>query len=260
MFFQKKKKKKVVETANAAEGREHYRKRSSKSQRLEALMRVEGWDPLPVELMDLTIRGAGLRVPFAGDRNLKVGNVIELTIGNMMRKEIVTPAMVVNVIPDGTTHVRYGCEFINAGNLFSQLDAFYARHFNRRRHLRVFPSLDRKMHATLAWTSGEMRVHIYDLSERGMGVVLSRDSSVRVVDVKQFEVRFKLPDCDAELRVDAKVKHRSPINQQFLLGLQFEVDGERGAKAHAPELREFVERRSAEMAQWESKVTPPKKS
>jgi c-di-GMP-binding flagellar brake protein YcgR len=251
MFFQKKKPKSAPK--EKADGRAHYRKRAMKAQRLEATLRVEKWDPLPVELVDLTIRGAGVRVPFASDRNLKIGDVIEIAIGSMMRTEVVTPAKVVNVRPAGESHVRYGLEFVNLGNLYSQLDSFYCRHFNRRRAMRVIPALGRKLPATLIWHGGELRTSVYDLSERGIGLALTRDSAVRVAEFQRFEVRFKLPGTDLELHLAIHAKQRTQLNQHALLGAEFVFEGPRGVKAHVPALREFVERRAAEMAQWEAK-------
>lgn len=256
MFFQKKKK---AAATTPAELRTHYRKRASKSQRLEATLRVEGWEPVDVELLDLTIRGAGIRLPFAADRNLKQGDVVELVIGNMMRHEVTTPAKVASVKPEAGSHMRYGLEFVNLGNLYSQLDSFYARHFNRRKFQRVIPSLDRKLHATLRWNASELQVHVYDLSECGMGLVLTRDSAARVAELNCFEVSFKLPGEHQEILVGVTVKQRTVLHQQVLLGLEFDTDGAHAVTPYRLALRGFVERRAAEMALWEAK-TPKSKT
>jgi c-di-GMP-binding flagellar brake protein YcgR len=266
MFFPKKKKPestpdpdsnakaKPKSKPSSAENRAHYRKRSSKSQRLEAILKVEGWSPLTVELLDLTVRGAGVRVPFANDRNLKRGDIVELSIGAMMRDEIMTPARIANTQADGNSHIRYGLEFLNLGNLYSQLDAFYSRHFNRRRKPRVLPSLDRKISATLTWNGGELNVHVFDVSEAGIGLVLTKDSAARVLEIPRFNVKFKLPGTNEELKGPVTVKHRSPVQQHVLLGLIFDVEAADGFAKHAAALRAFVEQRTREMAMWDSRA------
>ena len=249
MFF--KKKRKSVPEPTTRENRAQYRKHNSKSQPLEATLRVSGWEPITVELIDLTVRGAGLRLPFAQDRNLKVDDVVEITVGTMMRSEIVTPARVANVGRDGDSHVRYGVEFLNVGSLYSQLDAFYARYFNRRRNLRVLPSLDRKIQATLRWNGGEHRAHVYDVSETGIGVVVSKDTAAQFAEIPGFEISFQLPGRPGECKGRAAVRHRSPLFNQILLGLKFDLDQADGMQLHTAALRQFIDQRAAEMAMWE---------
>ena len=249
MFF--KKKPKVAEPTNVDELRSAYRKRNSKAQSLEATLNVTGWPSLRVELIDLSVRGAGVRVPFAQDRNLKIGDVVELIIGSMMRGEVITGARVSNLGPHGESHVRYGLEFLNLGNLYSQLDSFYSRHFNRRRHLRVLPSLDRKIHALLRWSGGELKVPVFDISASGLGVVLSKDSAARTAEITVFDLEFKLPGRDETLRGRATARHRSPLRNNVLLGLDFDLSAKSSLQAQVPAIRQFVEQRTAEMALWE---------
>jgi c-di-GMP-binding flagellar brake protein YcgR len=251
MPFPKKKKTPSAPAPAHSEQRAHYRKRPSKTQRLEATLNVVGWPPLTVELVDLTLRGVGVRVLFVSDRNLKVGDIVELKIGAMMRDEVATPARVVNSAPDGVSHIRYGFEFLNIGNLFSQLDEFYARYFNRRRNTRVLPSLDRKIQATLNWGGGQLRVQVFDVSESGIGLVLTRDSATRVLEVKSFEVRFKLPGREEELAGSVSVRHRTPVHQHVLLGSTFDLEKPDGFARHLPAIRAFVKQRASEMAMWE---------
>jgi c-di-GMP-binding flagellar brake protein YcgR len=253
MFFPKKKKSAPAPVPAPSDQRAQYRKRPSKAQRLEATLDIPGWPSLTVELVDLTMRGVGLRVPFASDRNLKIGDIVELKIGAMMRDEIATPARVVNSGPDGESHVRYGFEFLNIGNLYSQLDGFYSRHFNRRRNTRVLPALDRKIQAALTWSGEELHVQVFDVSESGIGLVLTRDSAARVLDVKRFGVRFKLPGREEELAGPVSVRHRTPVHQHTLLGLTYDLETPVGFVRHLAAIRAFVEQRASEMALWEKR-------
>ena len=253
MFSPKKKKSAPAPAPTSREQRAQYRKRPSKAQRLEATLDIAGWPSLTVELVDLTMRGVGVRVPFASDRNLKIGDIVELKIGAMMRDEIATPARVVNSGPDGESHVRYGFEFLNIGNLYSQLDGFYARHFNRRRNTRVLPALDRKIQASLSWSGDELHVQVFDLSESGIGLVLTKDSAARVLEIQRFNVRFKLPGSEEALAGPVSVRHRTPVHQHVLLGLTFDLKTPVGFSRHLPAIRAFVEQRASEMAMWEKR-------
>jgi c-di-GMP-binding flagellar brake protein YcgR len=248
MFF---KKKTTPIPKTRAEQRAHYRKRNSKSQTLEAHLIAPGWDALRVELVDLSARGVCLRVPFAKDRNLKVDDLVEVAIGSMMRDEIKTTARVANVAREGESHVRYGLEFVNVADLYAQLDEFYARHFNRRRHVRVLPSLDRKVQVKLHWCGEEVSGHVYDVSESGIGVSLSRDSSARIAEVAKLELSLKLPGVEGVLTGTATVRNRTAMSNQTLVSLEFEANAPDGFARNAPTLARFVERRVAEMTKWE---------
>lgn len=250
MFF-KKKAPTPKATKTRAEQRAQYRKRNSKSQALEATLRVPKWEALRVELVDLSVRGACIRIAFAQDRNLKANDLVELSIGSMMRNEVRTAARVANISRDGESHIRYGLEFLNINNLYAQLDTFYARHFNRRKHVRVVPTLDRKVQVKARWAGEEVSGHVFDISQSGIGIVLSKDSSARVAEVEVLELSLKLPGMEGELSGRAKVRHRTALNQNTLLGLEFELDTPEGFARHTEALTAFVERRAVEMSQWE---------
>lgn len=249
MFF--KKKTPAPKPATRAEQRAQYRKRNSKSQSIEATLRVPKWEPLRVELVDLSVRGACIRIPFAQDRNLKVDDVVEISIGSMMRSEVHTAARVANIGREGESHLRYGLEFVNINNLYAQLDSFYARQFNRRRNARVVPTLDRKVQVKARWGSDEVSGHVFDISESGMGLVLTKDSSARVAEVEALDVTMRLPGIDVELSGRARIRHRASLNQHTLLGLEFDLETPEGFARFTTLLTEFVARRAAEMALWE---------
>ena len=250
MFF-KKKPPTPATPATRAEQRAQYRKRNTKSTSLEATLRVPKWDPLRVELIDLSVRGACIRIAFAQDRNLKVDDLVELSIGSMMRNEVQTAARVANITRDGESHIRYGLQFVNVNNLYAQLDSFYARHFNRRRNVRVVPSLDRKVQVKARWAGEEVSGHVFDISASGIGIVLTKDSSARIADVPALELTLRLPGSASDCSGRATIRHRTPLNQHTLIGLEFELGDEAGFARHAAEIASFVEKRTLEMNQWE---------
>lgn len=249
MFF--KKKLNTPSPATRAEQRAQYRKRNSKSQNIEATLRTPKWEPLRVELIDLSVRGASIRIPFVQDRNLKIGDVVELAIGSMMRSEVHTAARVTNISRENESHLRYGLEFLNINNLYAQLDGFYSRHFNRRRNVRVVPTLDRKVQLKARWGVDEVSGHVFDISETGVGVVLTKDSSARIAEVGTLELSLRLPGVEGELTGRAHVRHRTAMNQHTLIGLEFDLDAPGGFARFRQTLAEFVVRRAAEMSLWE---------
>jgi c-di-GMP-binding flagellar brake protein YcgR len=251
MFFRKKAK--ADPAPFDAEHRAQYRKSCAPSQPLEATLCAKGLEPLRVELIDLTVRGAGIRVPYGKHRRLKPDEVVELRITCMMRNEVITGARVANVGSDTDQHVRYGLEFLSLGALYSQLDSFYARHFNRRQAQRMAPAFDRKIHATLTWPGGQVRAQVVDLSVRGIAVALGRDDAEKLAEIENFEVAFKLPD-GGDCKGAAAIRHRTPLSQQTVLGLEFDLAKEGGMRRQAAAIRGFVERRAAEVAMWEKKL------
>jgi c-di-GMP-binding flagellar brake protein YcgR len=248
MFFKKKPARPA--RREPADKRQHYRKLSARSQPLESLLKVAGWSPVPVELVDLTVRGAGIAVPFARDRNLKVGDLVELTIVSLMRTEVVAAAKVANVGKRGQGQVRYGLEFLDLGKLYAQLDEFYARHFNRRRAVRVKPWLDRKVKIELRWGSESMSGPMYDLSTQGVGVVLTREAAKRLAEIPSVSIAFRLPGAEAACNGRAAIRHRSPIAKNVLVGLQFDSSAD-GMRKHEAQVRRFIVEREREMSKWE---------
>ena len=74
---------------------------------------------------------------------------------------------------------------------------------------------------------------------------------MRLSEVPTFEVCFSLPGIEGECRGRAVVEHRSPLYNQVLLGMSFDLEDPNGIQRHVEKLRSFVEQRSAEMAMWE---------
>jgi hypothetical protein len=231
--------------------RNHYRKQTARSQPLEATLKVKGWEPISVELVDLTARGAGINVLLARDCGLAVGDLVELGIATIMRSEVVAAAKVANVGKRVQAHVRYGLEFVDLGRLYAQLDPFYARHFNRRGKMRVRPWLDRRVKVRMNWGGVDVIGQMYDLSETGIGVVVSRESAKRVERLDWVDVVFRLPGATLPCSGTASICHRTFVAGNVLVGLLFELKSDDGMLQHVSELRRFVEDRAAEMAKWE---------
>lgn len=248
MFFKKRTPKAPEPVQNR---RAHYRKRISGPHRLEARLHVPGWDPLPVELLDLSAGGAGIRMSLAQDRNVKVGDRIELSIGAMMRDEILTNARVATIAPDGPSLVRYGLEFLDPPALSDQLDGLYARYFNRRRHVRVRPSLDERIPAVLRLTDDQIQTQVHDLSESGLSVVVGRETAAKLEQIEWLDVSFRLPKSADTIELRIGVRHRTHMNDQVRLGFEFDLTSSSASTSSIPAIRSYVAARETELAKWD---------
>jgi len=233
------------------ERRGPYRQAPSSSQPLSAMLEIPDRDPVLGELLDLTAVGAGVRVPFATDPNLSIGDVIEVTIGSMMRTPVETPARVLNVAQPAPGFTRYGLEFINVGNLYSQLDSFYARFFNRRRHPRVRPVFDQVLRVELAWASADLTARVYDVSESGMALTLPRSFELDLELDGPVSIRFQLPHTGAPVEGLARVHYDVQLEKRRLAGIEYDLESPKGMSQHLPAIREYVAQRTDEMAAWE---------
>jgi c-di-GMP-binding flagellar brake protein YcgR len=232
------------------EKRRQYRRANGGSQPLSLSIEVASWAPIQAELIDVCMQGIGARVDFKRDPNLKVGDVVQLTIGCLDRPRIRTKARVANVGGQDERGTRYGFEFENQGQLFAQLDHFYARLFNRREHVRVMPGLDRKVSVVVKWGKERLTASIYDLSIGGLGLALPRDWSARMKGVSEVLVEFTLPGEKRSIRTRAFVAHHSPMQNHVVVGLRFD---EQDASAAQREeiIRSYVSKREGDMSRWQ---------
>jgi c-di-GMP-binding flagellar brake protein YcgR len=239
----------------SGERRGPYRQGTSNSQPLSVTLMIPASQPVQGQLIDLTAQGAGVCVPFATDPNLSVGDVVEVVVGSMMRAPIETPAKVVNVGQEGSGLVRYGLEFINVGNLYSQLDTFYARFFNRRRHVRVQPLFDQVIRVELAWAVADLTARVYDISESGMSLTIPKHFDLELASTGPASLRFQLPNSGVPVEGLAHVCFDVRLERRRLAGLEYDLQSSEGFARHVHAIREFVDQRSQQMMQWENSWT-----
>ncbi len=236
---------------SSGERRGPYRKGQPSSQPLGSKLLIPASAPVACELIDLSAKGAGVGVPFAIDPNLSVGDVIEITIGSMMRESIETPARVVTVGQAGAGLVRYGLEFISVGNLYSQLDSFYARFFNRRRDLRVRPPFDQAIPVEFATAAGDRSARVYDISESGMSLALPLEAWSELEPETSGSIRFQLPCSGAVVWGLVSVRYDVKLEKRRLVGIEFDLDSPGGISLHVPAIRQYIAERLVQMEQWE---------
>ncbi len=244
MFFRKK----VPETA---ERRKQYRKGQVADGSIRFRLHTPSGDT-QAEFIDISVHGAGARFLLEHDPHLQRDDVVELTIESRDHGKVTTPARVVYGQQDGQRHIRYGFEFINIGNLYSQLDSFYARLFNRRGSKRVRPALDSSVTMTLGWRSNITEAQVNEISATGAGVILPMAAAYQLQGIEEVRVSFRLPGLREQFRGSARILNRKTVSDKVLLGLAFDLEDEDGLAALVPRLQKFVDERAKEMERWES--------
>ncbi len=173
-------------------------------------------------LDDLCIQGANIRVSREIVPYLHVEQVIAARIEHPREGWSVTsPCMVRSIEDTSGFYVRVGVEFINSGDLYSQLDDQLGQYFNRRTSDRVQTGPDR---FGLRLSRKAMRINatVHDLSELGIGAWVDHVQANRLekgdtlkfrLDQKQHEQRF----VQGRLVVARKNHHGA----QDFLGLHF---------------------------------------
>lgn len=244
MFF---KKRKPTAAESAENRRAHYRQRVTGPVRLEARLHVKGWDPVTVELLDLSAGGAGIRMNLAQDRGVQVGDTIELSIGAMMRDEVKTRVRIATIKPDGANHVRYGLELVNPREVL-ELDGLYTRFFNRRRHVRVRPPLSERNPVMLLLSADQIQTHLHDVSQSGMSVDMGREAAPQLAKGEQLDISFQPPKSGHAVQLRATVRHSTVVNDQVRVGFEFDVNATSATALDA--VRAYVASRETELEKW----------
>lgn len=235
---------------SSAEKRRQYRIPQSKKHPLSATLKRDS-EAIQADFVDVSVHGVGLRIAAERGAKLVLGEVLELTVMSLTHGKVTTPGKLVYKKSDGK-HSRVGFEFVNIGDLYSQLDAFYSRIFNRRRAVRVRPELDRKLTVTMRWPGKELKASITNVSETGVGIVLPAETATQIEGVDKVAIQFKLPGSAEDLHGAAFVRNKNPVSGQVVYGLMFDFDQPSSLQTRRAEIGAYVERRAEEIAKWES--------
>lgn len=232
--------------------RRFYRRAPGKKHALGVQIRREDATALNGELSDVSAGGAGVFFRKGKDPHFDEGVGTVLIFSSLGRDgQIVAMSRVASVTPmeDGT---RYGFEFIDLPGLFSQLDEYYVRFFNRRRSLRVRPGLDQKIDARLSTQVGAIIGRINDFSVDGVGVVLD-PGKARILDgVQALEVQFVIPKSRVEIRWLTRAVHMNQVKAGVVLGGEFTPVASSELQSQREALSDYATARAAEMARWDS--------
>lgn len=207
------------------------------------------------DFRDVSVQGVGAAFRLSNDPALGEDDVVEVAIKCGMRSEVTTPARTVYGQVENDGRIRYGFQFINEGNLYSQLDNFYARLFNRRGSPRVRPALEHRVTATLGWRSNTLDVTLAEVSASGAGLSLPVTDAYQLAGIDRFRIRFELPGVREAFEGEARLEKRKQKSARAWLGVSFDFDAGGNLAGMAGELASFVERRVEEMEGWESSWT-----
>lgn len=232
------------------ERRRQYRIPQSKKHPLSATLKL-GTDVFQADFIDVSVHGVGMRVASGRAEKMAVGDVIEITIMSLTHGKVTTPGKLIHREADGS-HARLGFEFVNIGDLYAQLDAFYSRIFNRRRAVRVRPALDRKLTVALRWASREIKANVTNMSETGLGIALPTETAVQLEGVDNVEIAFKLPGAAEPLVGRAFVRNKNAVSGQVVYGLMFDFDRASTLATRRAEIGVYVEKRAEEISKWEA--------
>lgn len=207
------------------------------------------------DFRDISVQGVGAAFRLGNDPGLSEDDVVEVAIKCGMRSEISTPARTVYGQIENDGRVRYGFQFVNEGNLYSQLDNFYARLFNRRGSPRVRPALEHSVVVNVGWRSNSLDAILCDISATGAGVTMTIADAYQLQGIDRLRLRFELPGVREAFEGEARVEKRKQSGARAWMGVSFDFDAGGSLSELTGELAAFVDRRVDEMAGWESSWT-----
>jgi len=234
------------------EQRGTYRRPFDEDATLAVVIERSEQEPLNATLLDLTMRGAGLRVAEPKGAGPLVGDVIELTIQSERDGwKIHTPGVVRQVkLAEGGALV-YGVEFINLGMLYAQMDDTLAAYFNRRSRVRVQSEEQKPLSASLYSAGHRLMAVVFDLTARGVGLLVQHHEATSLRIDAPSRVTIDLPGIRRGLQGAAVIRQHRAIHDQDVVGLEFDLEAEDGFKQHAERIEEYCAKRLAERATWE---------
>lgn len=242
-------------SSSRAERRRQYRIPQSKKHPLSATLKYGG-QTFQAEFVDVSVHGVGLKVTAERGDKLGLGEVVELTVMSLSHGKVTTPGKLVHKESDGAS-TRLGFEFVNIGDLYSQLDSFYSRIFNRRRAVRVRPELDRKLTVMMRWSGNELKAMVTNVSETGVGIAVPVESGKKLEHVEKVAMELKLPGAAEPLHGAAFLRNMANVSGQMICGLMFDFDQQSSLASRRAEIAAYVEKRAEAIAKWESSWAEP---
>ncbi len=211
-------------------------------------------DMAPADLYDLTIEGSAVIVPEDLVMELEEQDVVQFTLAHPMHGwSVCTPAKVVRKVPQGPGQTMVGLQFINTGNLYSQLDNAMGRYFSRRRNNRVHPDEGKAIEIKVADGSTEYTGKIYDLSPEGIGLILDHDDGQKLHPDMPLSIAFMLPNSSDLIQGEISVRQRRIMGDKAFVGALF---SEQFAE-HSDTVVDYVRMRKLEGVEFEDSFEEP---
>ena len=247
-FFGRKKSKGPI-----ADNRRHYRKAPGKKHALTARVQLPlSGEVVPAAVMDLSAGGTSLQIDAKTDE-LGVGATFWVAFASLRtRAEVPVQAHVVSVMQTKDGASRYGVAFADPEELFTRLEPYFLKFFNRRRLQRVLPELGRSMKADVRTPDGGgFRLDIQDLSEEGIGLALHAEEVEWFEANDTFDIEFKIPGANVLWNGTGEKVHQTPLKGSNRGGIAFHEPDAKVSQAHGA-LEVWLNTRRVAMAKWDS--------
>ncbi len=236
-----------------ADHRRHYRKAPGKKHALTARVQLPvSGTVLPAAVLDVSAGGTSLQIEGGGDE-LGVGATLWVAFASLRtRAEVPIQAHVVSVMKTKDGATRYGMAFADPDELFTRLEPYFLKFFNRRRLQRVLPELGRSMKADVrSEDGGGFRLDIQDLSEEGIGLALHSEEVEWFGANESFDIEFKIPGANVLWNGTGERIHMTPLKGSHRGGLAFHEPDAKVTPAHGA-LEVWLNTRRVAMAKWDS--------
>ena len=233
--------------------RVHYRKAPGKGAALGVKLVCANGAPVSGVLMDLSAGGAAVEFEEDLAHELDLGVERELVFSSLTAKPVRAIA-VVRMTPNERTPKRYGFEFADGHELFSQLDDSFYKYFNRRQFRRAKPALGETVRATFGFGNVAETVEIYDLSRGGASFYVPPDLVEHLTMDMPVELSIHIPKTDHTLVNYAIVRHGAQDSKGYRVGVAMEPvpdsKGKRTNKKAFTAFTDYLQKRITEMDRY----------
>ncbi len=201
-------------------------------------------------LVDLCIQGASVRVTRREISGLEENHTIGLRIKHPTEGwEVVTPAMVRLIARSESNAARVGLEFVNPGQLYSQLQDELGRYFNRRTALRVRPQGEQP-ELRIKVKGTRIAAQVFDVSVVGVGCWVDTVLAAGLTQGSEVSFTLSLPGYEPSIEGKAFVARLVPQGRVNFVGLQFLVRGGSDQVGAASQVTSFVNDYLDESLRW----------
>jgi len=194
----------------------------------------------PVDLLDLSFRGVGMRIEPGGPvfpRGAKL--VIRFHAGEESLPVLATATVrFIETIDEGT---RYGLYFEDTRALSEQLPRWLVGTFNRRSAYRVTPAPGKPIEARIARIGREEEIAapLISLSASGCAIMASPDQAECFRPQQQISISFTLSDA-AICHMIATVQYGVPQEGGIRFGIHFNAEKTAGFEEYQRKIRGYV--------------------
>ncbi|MEZ6018307.1 MAG: PilZ domain-containing protein [Planctomycetota bacterium] len=212
--------------------------------------------PVQVDLIDMNIQGAGVRMPFHVAPSEANDQLVELVVAHAQDGWRVTSlARVTRVAKFDEQHVHVGLKFVNLGDLYAQLDDALGRYFNRRGDLRVQPEPSATVGVKISYLHHRLRGIAHDVSRTGVGVRMTLVQAATFKTGEIVQLRLDVPTIKTPLEAPAYVRHGYRINDDVVLGMEFDLEKRCSLRDQQKAFHAYIEANERRMLDLQQKLT-----